>query len=110
MRVPSPQQIQYLDGQELTIQKQPNPTTHHVLPEHFKKSHSFEMEASGLNAKIDKYEVVDEEGASENGEMEHIDVIKDDPLKDENYTDSSIGEKKVKIQYFDVCENYLIKF
>ena len=113
MRVPSPQQIQYLnplDGRELTIQKQPNPTPHHVLSERFKKSNSFEMEASGPNTKIDKDKVVDEEGASENGEMEHIDVIKDDPFKDENYTDSSIGEKKVKIQYFDVCDNYLIIF
>ena len=44
--------------------------------------------------------------------MEHVDVIKDDPFKEENYTDSSFGvidsEKKVKIQYFDVWENYKI--
>ena len=84
MRVPSPQQIQYLNplnGQELTIQKQPNRTPHHVLSERFKK---FEKEASGPNAKINENEVVNEKGAS----------------------DSSFGvidsEKKVKIQYFDV--------
>ena len=61
MPVPSPQQIQYLnplDGQELTIQKQPNPTPHHVLSERFKKS--FEKDASGSNDKIDKNEVVNE--------------------------------------------------
>ena len=99
MRVPSPQQIQYLnplDGQELTIQKQPNPTPHHILSERFKKSNSFEKKAWGANAKIDENEVVNEKGASANGE---------------NYTDSSIGEKKVKIQYFDdVWENYFIIF
>ena len=63
MRVPSPQQIQYLnplDGQELTIQKQPNPTPHHILSERFKKSNSFEKEASGPNTKIEKNEVVNE--------------------------------------------------
>ena len=113
MRVPSPQQIQYLnplDGQELTILKQPNPTAHHVLSERFKKSNSFEKEASGPDAKIDKNEVVNEERTSENSEMEHI----DDPFKDENHTDSSFGvidyEKKVKILNFDIWENYLIIF
>ena len=117
MRVPSPQQIQYLnplDGQELTIQKQPNPSPHHVLSERFKQSNSFEKEASGPDTKIDENKVVNEEGAYENSEMEYIDVIKDDPFKDENYTDSSFGvidsEKKVKIYYFDVWENYLIIF
>ena len=63
MPVPSPQQIQYLnplDGQELTIQKQPNTMPHHVLSERFKKSNFFEKEASGSNAKIDKNEVVNE--------------------------------------------------
>ena len=113
MQVPSPQQIQYLnplDGQELTIQKQPNPTPHHVLSERFRNSKSFEKEASRPTAKIDKNKVVNEDGASENSEVEHFDVIKDDPFKDEKYTDSSIGEKKVKIQYFDVWENFLIIF
>ena len=95
MRVPSPQQIQYLNplnGQELTIQKQPNRTPHYVLSERFKQSNSFEKEASGPNAKINENEVVNEEGAS----------------------DSSFGvidsEKKVRIQYFDVWENCLIIF
>ena len=63
MRVPSPQHIQYLnplDGQELTILKQPNPTPHHVLSERFKKSNSFEKEASGPDVKMDKNEVVNE--------------------------------------------------
>ena len=113
MRVPSPQQIQYLnplDGEEMTIQKQPNTTPHHVLSERFKKTNSYEKKAPGPNAEIDKIEVVDEEGASENSEMKHVDVIKDDPFKDEKYTDSSIGEKKVKIQYYDVWENYFIIF
>ena len=90
MRVPSPQQIQYfnpLDGQELTIQKQPNTTTHHVLSECFRNSNSFEKEASGPNAKIDKNEIVNEDGTFENSEME-----------------------KVKIQYFNAWENYLIIF
>ena len=41
--------------------------------------------------------------------MEHFDVIKDDPFKDENYTDSSIGDEKVKIQYFDVWGKLLLK-
>ena len=108
MRVPSPQQIQYLnplDGQELTIQKQPNPTPHHVLSERFRNSKSFEKEASRPTAKIDKNKV----GASEKSEVEHFDVIKDDPFKDENNTDSSFGvidsEKRVKNQYFNVWEN-----
>ena len=90
MRVPSPQQIQYLnplDGHEVTIQKNPNPTPHHVLSERFKKSNSFEKEASGPNAKIDKNEIVNEDGKFENSEME-----------------------KVKIQYFNAWENYLIIF
>ena len=98
MRVPSPQQIQYLnplDGQELTIQKQPNPTPHHVLSERFRNSNSFEKEASGYNTKLDKNEVLNEDGASENSEMEHFDVNKDDSFKSENHTDSSIREKKV---------------
>ena len=113
MRVPSAHQIQYLnplDGQELTIQKRPNPTPHHILSERFKKSNSFEKEAFRCNTKIDKNEVVNKDGTSEKSEMEHI----DDPFKDENHTDSSFGvidyEKKVKIQYFDTWENYLIIF
>ena len=113
MRVPSPQRIQYLnplDGQELIIQKQPNPMPHHVLSERFKKSNFFETEAFGLDAKIDKNEVVNEDGIFDNSEVECFDVIKDDPFKDENYTDSSVGEEKVKIQYFDAWENYFIIF
>ena len=88
MRVPSPQQIQYLnplDGQELTIKKQPNPTPHHVLSERFKKSYSFEKEASEINAKID----IDE--------MELFKDIKNVSSKetivsDGNDTDSSFGD------------------
>ena len=103
MRVPSPQQIQYLnalDGQELTIQKLPNTTPHHVLSERFKKSYSFEKEASEIDAKID----IDE--------MELFKDIKNVSSKetivsDGNDTDSSFdiieSEDKVKINF----QNYV---
>ena len=49
----------------------------HVQAETIKESNSLEQEASELDTKIDKDEVVCEEGASDNGEMEQFEVIID---------------------------------
>ena len=56
-----------------------------------------EKEATKLKAKIDTDEVACEDGASDNGEMEQFELIKDNSTKeaivsDGNDTDSSFGE------------------
>ena len=61
----------------------------HVQAETIKESNSLEQEASELDTKIDKDEVVCEEGASDNGEMEQFEVI----------NDVSTSENKVSINF-----------
>ena len=62
----------------------------HVQAETIKESNYFEQEASELDTKIDKDEVVCEEGASDNGEMEQFEVI----------NDASTNRIEVKINFF----------
>ena len=70
----------------------------HVQAETIKESNSLEQEASKLDTKIDKDEVVSEEGASDNGEMEQFEVI----------NDVSTSENKVK-SIFKVMFEYSVK-
>ena len=70
----------------------------HVQAETIKESNSLEQEASELDAKIDKGEVVCEEGASDNGEVEQFEVL----------TDVSTSENKVK-SIFKVMFGYSVK-
>ena len=61
----------------------------HVHSETIKESNSLEQEASEHDTKIDKDEVVCEEGGSDNGEMEQFKVI----------NDVSTTENKVSINF-----------
>ena len=88
----------------------------HVQAEPIKKSYSLEKEATKLIAKIDTDEVACEDGASDNGEMEQFELIKDDSTKeaivsDGNDTDSSFGEidseNEVKNSFFKVIHIFL---
>jgi hypothetical protein len=69
----------------------------HVQAENIKESNSLEQEASELDTKIDKDEVVCEERASANGEMEQFEVI----------NDVSTSENRVK-SIFKVMFRYLV--
>ena len=93
----------------------------HVQAEPIEKSYSLEKEATKLKAKIDTDEVAC--GASDNGEMEQFELIKDVSTKeaivsDGNDTDSSFGEidsenevKKyifLNHTYYDIRWNQLV--
>ena len=75
-----------------------------------------EKEATELKAKIDTDEVACEDGASDNGEMEQFELIKDVSTKeaivtDGNDTDSSFGEidseNEVKNSFFKVIHTLI---
>jgi hypothetical protein len=70
----------------------------HVQVETSKESNSLEQEASELDTKIDKDEVVCEERAPDNGEMEQFELI----------NEVSTNENKVK-SIFKVMFAYSVK-